>query len=183
MNDCDGLLRKVMEQASALQIPFSEKLDTRVRINRRAVTRFGCCIYKEGKYVIEVAERVALGPEESCMETLAHELLHTCYGCRNHGKRWKGYAEKMNRAYGYAISRSSTNEELRVKEMRPCKYLLRCENCGMEFKRFRSSDLTKHPERYRCKCGGRLYKIEMPEGQNEEKGKGLKDEGEMLKPL
>ena len=156
MNDCDGLLREVMAEAAALKIPFSPRIDPEVRINRRAATRFGCCIYKDGRYVIEVAQRVAEGPERSCRETLAHELLHTCYDCRNHGKRWKGYAEKMNQTYGYAISRSSTNEEMGVDEARPCRYLIRCQQCGMAFKRFRSSKLTEHPERYRCKCGGML---------------------------
>ena len=106
--------------------------------------------------MIEVAQRVAEGPAEGCRETLAHELLHTCYGCRNHGRRWKSYAEKMNRAYGYSISRSSTNEEMGVGDARPYRYLVRCQNCGMEFKRFRASNLTRHPERYRCKCGGKL---------------------------
>ena len=156
MNDCDALLREVMAEAAKLKIPFSDRIDPKVRINCRAATRCGCCIYKEGRYLIEVAQRVAEGPERSCRETLAHELLHTCYGCRNHGKRWKSYAEKMNRAYGYAISRSSTSEEMGVGEARPFRYLVRCQRCGMIFKRFRASKLTEHPERYRCKCGGRL---------------------------
>ena len=145
MNDCDALLREVMAEAAKLKIPFSDRIDPKVRINCRAATRFGCCIYKEGRYLIEVAQRVAEGPERSCRETLAHELLHTCYGCRNHGKRWKSYAEKMNRAYGYAISRSSTSEEMGVGEARPFRYLVRCQRCGMIFKRFRASKLPEHP--------------------------------------
>ena len=157
MRDCDGLLKEVMAQAAGLKIPFSDQVDPRVRINDRAVTRFGCCIYKEGRYTIEVARRVADGPEESCREILAHELLHTCYGCRNHGKRWKSYADRMNQAYGYHIVRSSTSERMGLaEENRPYKYLIRCQRCGAEFGRFRRSPLTEHPERYRCKCGGKL---------------------------
>ena len=156
MNDCDALLREVMGQAQALGIPISREIEPHVVINARAVTRFGCCKLQRGKYIIEVALRVAQGPEESCRETLAHEVLHTCYGCRNHGKRWQGYAGRMNDAYGYRIKRTSTQEDMGVAETRPYKYLLRCEKCGMEFKRFRASALTRHPERYRCKCGGKL---------------------------
>ena len=159
MNDCDALLKEVMTQARQLGIPISAKIEPRVVVNRRAVTRFGCCKYVGDKCIIEVADRVAEGPEQSCRETLAHEVLHTCYGCRNHGKRWRGYAERMNQAYGYNISRASTAEKLGVKETNPCKYLLRCQSCGAEYRRYRASPLTRYPERDRCKCGGRLKLI------------------------
>ena len=107
MNDCDALLREVTAQAVALGIPVSQKVEPHVVINTRAATRFGCCIFdgKTGCFRIEVARRVAEGPEMSCRETLAHELLHTCYGCQNHGARWKEYAQRMNNAYGYHIRR------------------------------------------------------------------------------
>lgn len=161
MLDCDRLLWEVMAQAAALTIPFSGAIDPHVVINNRAVSRFGCCKYQMGRYTIEVARRVAEGEEGPCKEILAHELLHTCYGCRNHGKRWKWYAQKMNDAYGYHIRRTSTNEEVGVQQGRPYRYRLRCERCGAEFNRFRASALTKNPERYRCKCGGRLKLINL----------------------
>lgn len=158
-NDCDKLLREVAEEARALGIPLADRVDAHVRINRRAVTRFGCCKYQEGGFVIEVAQKVAEGPERSCRETLAHELLHTCWGCRNHGKRWKAYAQRMNEAYGYRIARTSSNQQLGVAETRPCKYLFRCQDCGTEFRRYRASRMTQCPERYRCRCGGRLIRV------------------------
>lgn len=156
MLDCDALLLQVMKQAERLGIPFSREIEPKVVINSRAVSRFGCCKYQKGRYTIEVAKRIAEGPENSCLEILAHELLHTCYGCRNHGKRWKGYAAKMNLAYGYHIQRVTTDETMGVVQTRPWRYVIRCEKCGAEIKRFRASSLTKHPERYRCKCGGKL---------------------------
>lgn len=159
MNDCDRLLGEIIVQARELGIPVSGEIDPRVRINGRALTRFGCCRLERGRPVIEVARRVAEGPEWSCRETLAHEVLHTCWGCRNHGKRWKEYARRMNQAYHYQIARTSSNEELGVAEGRPCRYLLRCERCGAEFRRYRASPLVQDPERYRCRCGGRLIRI------------------------
>lgn len=157
MLDCDGLLRRVMTEAAALKIPYSDRVDPHVKVNSRAVSRFGCCKYRDGYYTIEVAKRVAEGPERTCRAVLAHELLHTCYGCRNHGKRWKGYAERMEQAYGYIIKRTSTDEELGVEQTGAYRYLLQCGSCGLEFRRYRASALTRHPERYRCKCGGRIY--------------------------
>lgn len=158
MNDCDALLRAVMGQAKALSIPFSAHVDPHVTVNARAVSRFGCCKYRDGAYVIELALRVAQGPEAACRETLAHELLHTCYGCRNHGKRWRGYAEKMNAAYGYHIRRTSTGREMGLEE-REYRYMVRCSRCGAEFGRFRASALVEYPERYRCRCGGHLKRV------------------------
>lgn len=167
MNDCDALLRQVMEEARALKIPFSSDVSPTVTINRRAVTRFGCCKFQKGRSWIEVAETVANGPEKSCREVLAHELLHTCRGCRDHGETWKNYAARMNEAYGYHIQRVTTNVSLGVQRVREPKYLLRCERCGAEFPRFRASELTRRPERYRCKCGGRLVWKTPPSGEEQ----------------
>lgn len=159
MNDCDALLKRVLEEARALKIPVSKEISPRVEINDRAVSRFGCCKYKEGRNTIEVARRVAEGPEKSCRAVLAHEILHTCWGCRNHGKRWNEYARRMREAYGYAICRAATNEALGLEEKRTYRYVLQCESCGAQFPRFRASSLTRHPERYRCRCGGRLIRV------------------------
>ena len=120
------------------------------------VTRFGCCIRRGGEYVIELSERLLEAEERACMQTLAHEVLHTCPGCRNHGALWKEYAARMNGAYGYAISRTGTCEALGVADVRPVRYRLVCERCGQEFCRSRRSPLVDHPERYRCRCGGVL---------------------------
>lgn len=159
MNDCDALLQAVLREAGALGIPVSGSIDPRVRLNRRAARRFGCCRLREGVFEIEVAQRLAEGPEAGCRETLAHEVLHTCPGCRNHGKRWQGYAARMNAAWGYSISRTAAGERLGVEELRGPKYLLRCARCGTEFSRLRASRLTRHPECYRCRCGGPLTRV------------------------
>ncbi len=160
MNDCDALLREVIGQAKALAIPIAKSIEPNVRINRRAVSRFGCCRRSGEVFVIEVAARVAEGNAEGCREVLAHELLHTCFGCQNHGKRWKSYAQRMNEAYGYNIRRTATDRDVGAAvQTRPYQYILRCEKCGAELGRFRASPLTRHPERYRCRCGGRLTRI------------------------
>ena len=159
MNDFDALLSAVAEQARALGIPVSDRVDPHVRVNRRAVTRFGCCIRREGGYLIELTERLLEAPERACLQTLAHEVLHTCPGCRNHGVRWKGYAQRMNEAYGYDIRRTGTCEELEIPDVRPVRHLLVCQACGKEFPRAVASALVRHPERYRCRCGGTLRRM------------------------
>ena len=98
MHDADTLLARVVAQAKALGIPVSPRILPQVRLNRRAVTRFGCCIRQaDGTYRIELAQRLLEAPEEACLQTLAHEVLHTCPGCRDHGVRWKAYAGQIRR--------------------------------------------------------------------------------------
>ena len=157
MNDCDGLLRAVLREAEALGIPVSRNIVPQVKLNRRAAgdsaAAFGRGSLRSGR------PAAGRGSEAGCRETLAHEALHTCYGCRNHGKRWQSYAEKMNAAYGYSIARTSTSEKMGVEELRSPSYILRCTQCGTEFGRLRASLLTRHPECYRCKCGGPLARV------------------------
>lgn len=157
MNEFDALLARAVEQARALGIPVSARISPRVAVNRRAVTRFGCCIRRGGEYVIELSERLLEAEERACMQTLAHEVAPApAPAAATHGALRKEYAALENGAYGYAISRTGTCEALGVADVRPVRYRLVCERCGQEFCRSRRSPLVDHPERYRCRCGGVL---------------------------
>lgn len=156
MQEFDALLSRVISEARALEIPVSPRICPHVQINRRAVTRFGCCRRQGDGYLIELSGRLLEASEAACSQTLAHEVLHTCPGCLDHGPRWKAFAARMNTAYGYEIARTGTCEALGVPECKSVRHLLVCDRCGMQFKRTRSSRLVQHPERYRCKCGGTL---------------------------
>lgn len=63
MNDFDALLARVAGQARALGLPVSRRIDPHVAVNRRAVTRFGCCIQRGKGYTIELSERLLTAPE------------------------------------------------------------------------------------------------------------------------
>ena len=154
----DRLLREVVDQARSLDIPVSQQLEGSVRVSARAVRRLGVCRWEEGHYVIQVAARLLQAPEGLIRQILAHEALHTCPGCMNHGPSWKLYAQKMNQAYGYQISRLTPEAQLPLLEPKG-QYLLRCIQCGAQFTRMRRSKLIQHPERYRCRCGGVLQRV------------------------
>ena len=155
--ELDKLLSRVLAQARAVKIPVSEHICPQVRLNRRAKTRFGCCVRKDGAYTIELSAQLAReGSEDAIMQVLAHEALHTCYGCANHGARWKGYAQRMNAACGYRISRTDRFEDLGMEDDRPARYWVVCTKCGRRTPRMKRSPLVDHPERYRCRCGGAL---------------------------
>lgn len=152
----DRLLVEVIGQARALSIPVSGHISPTVVINRRALKRLGCCYHRPEGHVIELSARMLEAGERAVMQTLAHEILHTCPGCANHGPKWKQWAAKMNAAYGYAIARTDSPERLGLPPEEPARYLLVCVKCGAEIGRSRRSALVEHPERYRCRCGGKL---------------------------
>lgn len=169
MNYIKDLYEKVIKEAKQLDIPISNKLKEDVIINNRAKSRFGCCkkIKKGSKeiYEIELSYRLMNCEEKVIKQTLAHEILHTCPGCDNHGNTWKSYAKKMNDVYGYNIKRTDTSENLGIKneslikESLKANYILVCKKCGTKFSRTRMSNLVKHPSNYRCKCGGALERV------------------------
>ena len=159
MDRFDGLLARVSEQAGQLGIPLSKKIEPHVAVNRRAVRRFGACKYSGGRYTIELSARLQGAHDQACMQVLAHELLHTCPGCADHGTRWRGYAQRMNRAYGYDIRRTMGERELGLPEP-PAKYIVKCTRCGARIERLRRSKLVAQPHRFRCRCGGELIVLQ-----------------------
>ncbi len=162
MNDADALLRAVVAEARSLGIPAARTIRPQVVINTRAKKRFGCCIRKGAVYTIELSDTLLAADEKLCRQTLAHEVLHTCFGCRNHGERWKNYARRMNEAYGYDIRRTQDPAALGLApKPGAANYAAVCERCGRRVERTRRSKLIQHPERYRCTCGGKLRVLDL----------------------
>ncbi|MGI6751768.1 MAG: hypothetical protein ACOX4U_04010 [Anaerovoracaceae bacterium] len=164
------LLHQVIEEAKDIGIPVSPRIRSRVKINGRVRGRFGGC-KKEKRgilsyYTIEIssflldeAKKENFSAERvfKIRQILAHEILHTCRGCGNHGERWKDYARRMNSAYGYDIKRVSTYEEMGLKapdNEEDVRYVIICEKCGMQIPRRRNSKFVQYPHLYRCRCGG-----------------------------
>ncbi len=162
MNDFDALLKVVMDELRAIHIPISAQVLPTVTVNRRAKKRFGLCTRRsDNHYQIELSERLLNVDEMACKQTLAHELIHTCYGCGNHGKRFHAYAQKINAAYGYHIKTTNTCEEIGLENpsTAEAKYILQCTRCGKEIPRLRYSNVIQNPSKYRCRCGGTLRRI------------------------
>lgn len=158
VNEVDILLQRLIIRLKAIKIPVSENIKDSVKINSRAKSRLGCCIYKNGYNEIEISEQLLTKDKEALLEeTLVHELLHTCYGCRNHGARWKSYAKRVSDIFGYDIKRTvQMSGDTQLQRREDAKYILICKSCGAEIPRMRLSNAVKQPGRYRCKCGGRL---------------------------
>lgn len=131
-------------------------------VNSRAQSRLGLCKKLSGKYTVEISsklldERV---DEQTLIETVLHEQLHTCYGCMKHTGKWKQLAQKVNEAYKLNIVRAA-DEDCMPEDLLPKpKYVIKCQDCGEKFYRQKLSPLVKRPGNYRCgKCGGKLTLI------------------------
>lgn len=162
-------MAQIIEECRAINIPISRHINPQITINRRAHSRFAACkkIKATSSYEIEVGEMLLQADVKWIKNILAHEILHTCYGCYNHGKRWKAYAAKMNQVYGYEISTTSTYEKLGLNEperKKTINYVILCQKCGQKIYRQKKSRLVTHTNEYRCKCGGRLISMKVDQG-------------------
>ena len=71
-------------------------------------------------------------------------------------------SQRVNREYGYAISRVASADRFIWKEKRDCRYKLICRNCGNVSYRIRKSKVVSRPENYRCsRCGGRIRVVDL----------------------
>ncbi len=149
----------------SIGIPVSTQIDD-VIINTRAKSRLGACKLmktSQGKksFTIEISSETLKCSVDKITEVVIHELLHTCPGCFNHGKKWKSYGEKVYEKLGYRITRVTKYEELGLAK--PVKkqetvYTVKCKGCGQIYTRKRMCPLVKNPENYKCgKCGSSLY--------------------------
>lgn len=159
--DINNLFEQVKHEARELDIPVPENIIEEVFINKRPKKRFGCCHYKDGKFLIEISEFILKCSEDIVRGVLAHELLHTCKNCRDHGSTWKKYAGMMNEAYGYSIKRVSSFRDMGIDKQKETyedriKYIIKCNKCGKEYHRQRFTCVMKKINAYRCQCGGEL---------------------------
>lgn len=142
-------------------IPISENI-TAFRLNGRLRSTWGRCRrWPDGHFEIELQKKMfENGSSEGIINTLIHELLHTCPGCFNHGKQWKKHAEIVKKRFGLNITRTDTAENKGMEEtqldMEKYKYKIKCCNCGHSWLRRRKVKLVKHPDWFRCPCGGEL---------------------------
>lgn len=160
------MLMKAMKECDSAAIPYGEIAD--IKINNRAKTRWGQCKkLPNDEYEIQVSSRL-LEDEVSdmaLMNTLLHELCHTCYGCMNHGKKWKEYAARLNKK-GYSIQRCTSAEEKNITLDESCyRYSVKCENCGSEWKYMKRGAVIKalmrDPQSCKCSCGSHNFRLMM----------------------
>ena len=159
--ELNSLLQNVIAECKDIKLPVSNNIEPEVLINKRARKRFGACRKTAKGFKIEISSFMLEADRAHIKNILAHEVLHTCRDCQNHGKKWKTAAQKMNTAYGYQITTTSSYEKMGLEkpqedQQKKYKYMIQCRKCGMTIYRQRKSKLITHTNHYRCKCGGKL---------------------------
>jgi len=167
-NQLNQLLQQGIAEASALGIPISRHISPSLYINKRTKARFGGCKKVKGfvhcTYQIEISKVLLDAEVHAIKEILAHEILHSCPGSMNHGITWKKHCQKMERAYGYRLERTSSYAKLGIEDPRSEKhyrYMIECNHCGQKIYRQRKSPISVETNKYRCRCGGKLVCVSL----------------------
>ncbi len=157
-----NIFSDLIEQFLQAGIPLPRRQIDRTLYLTRASTRLGSCKKENGIYRISLSVYI-LKDEKTVRNTLAHELVHTCRGCMNHGANFRRIGHQVENMLGISVNRTASREESEQSGIRDAyrqkvRYEIRCIKCGNSYYRQKKSALVKNPERYRCgKCGGRLY--------------------------
>lgn len=161
----DKAVGQGMRMLKDLGIPYGNVEE--VTINYRAKTRWGQCrrVVDHGKvtYKINISAELLKSDatKTGLLQTVIHELLHTCPDCMCHTGAWKRYAELVNRAYGHQgikVTRCTSAAALGIDPSEreiPYKYAIICPRCGVIAKYQRMAAVIQRPDRYRCsRCKG-----------------------------
>lgn len=163
MKDLNKLFKEALEDVEAVGIPHGEI--AQVIPNSSFKKTWGLCSYYSKippRFKIQISTRLLENDvsDDATKETIIHEILHTCNGCMNHGKKWKYYADIINWKYKgrYKISRTTSNEKKGIDfDESQYKYVIQCKGCGTKAGYSRACSTLDHvlSGNVKCKkCGG-----------------------------
>lgn len=159
MKDFNTMVNEVYISLRRRGVPIKNCPVTISHRLKRAFGKTRCKIrYGERSYYIQIASYlVENGSEHGIKSTIAHEYIHTCDGCLNHGALWKRYGNMVSDLYD--ISRCSTYESKGISEnavqaiqanREQFKYIVKCTTCNHEWKYKRMCKTLKLIERCTC---------------------------------
>lgn len=156
------MFNKAMDVVHDLGIETGNITD--VKLNYRAKNRFGQCRKHNATNTYSLNFNYLIFDDDAddvaIMNTIIHEILHTCKDCMTHKNEWKRLANYVTANTEYTISRTNSYADFGLeppKREKKHNYVFYCEDCGQVFIRERSSKFTRNYHAYRCgKCGGEL---------------------------
>lgn len=163
----DRKLFEALDEAEMIcqQMRIPTRNVVRTFVNPRLTSTWGRCRSLGGsRFEIEISKRLMTdGADEGLLNTMLHELLHTCEGCMNHGGLWKEYASRLN-GIGYNIQTRDTAEAKGVPET-ACnyKYRVTCKECGAVWNYTRRGAVVRslqyNPKSCTCGCGSHSFEL------------------------
>ena len=158
INELTTLANKCSQNLRNIGIPVANV--SGYTINSRTSKRLGRCSRRDNQFYIEVSSKI-LHDKKEVLNTIYHELIHTCPSCFNHGDKWQMYGQlaesklKLEKPITRCTSVDRTEEY--VSQF---KYVLKCECCGVEILKDRMCGVVKNPELYIHRvCGGHFTRV------------------------
>lgn len=156
MKDFNTMVNEVYISLRRRGVPIKNCPVTISHRLKRAFGKTRCKIrYGKRSYSIQIASYlVENGSEHGIKSTIAHEYIHTCNGCMNHGALWKRYGNMVSDLYD--ISRCTTYESKGISEnamqyiREQYKYIVKCTTCNHEWKYKRMCKTLKLIDRCTC---------------------------------
>ena len=159
----DSPMQEVIEKIRVLGIGPSEHIYPYVELNSKKNRWFGRCEKRGGMYYIKLSSALLESTDKraAVVQTLFHEVLHTCHNCMNHGREWKYLASVVGRKYGVNITTTTNAAALgiEVEQLINVNYILECQKCNKQFKYARMGKAVKNAESCKCGCGGSIKRI------------------------
>ncbi len=112
MIDLNKMLNDIISDALNANIPISKYLVKEIYIDSSLINRFAECRIYWNKCEIYLFDKTLKAKPEYLKSIIAHELLHTCFLCADHGYWWGKYSAIMNEKYGYNIKVKYSWEEI-----------------------------------------------------------------------
>lgn len=154
-HECCKLLR-------SLKIPYGNIVS--VKSSRQLRKPWGRCKRSGDKYTILINSILTDGNHDAgLINTLIHEMLHTCPDCMEHNKKWHHYVDIVYRKTGIQIKELNNCNEKGVTledKIKNAKYVLMCTHCDGVILKYRECMMTDYPELFRCSiCGSKIKRI------------------------
>lgn len=139
--NADLLFKQVKKELKGV-IPYSDSISNKVKIVKAKSFLGQCkrlglidCAKNGFQFEIKLSKYLLECDKQLIKNTIAHELIHTCKGCFNHGYNFKSLMYKINKELGYNVALKNKNKEFSQKF--EYKYKLTCSECGKVFYRNR----------------------------------------------
>ena len=163
-------LEKCQAMLDELDIPYCKDIEE-LSVSH-AERRWGRTVWKNVNgerqhFKIEISYKLVnpkyTETDDGLINTMIHELLHTCPDGRGHGVSWKKYAQMVYDRYGIDIKRCGSDDEKGANKdviKNTYKYMLKCKCCGKEIGRYKMSPVISNYTAYHCgTCNGELIRI------------------------
>ena len=166
MRNINEYFEKCLKMCDEAGIPYREI--TEVKVTKKFVNKWGTTSttdHRKFKIKISAAllDEKAFPTDDGLINTLLHEILHTCPDCFNHGETWLGHCRTIYDNYGIEIRVSDTCENKGADEVAyiaTFRYICKCKKCGVELGRNKMQDFVRFPNKYKhIGCGGEFERI------------------------